>query len=248
MPSSAKAWAVIVAAGRAHRFGGGLPKQFAPVAGRPLALWSVDAFRAHPSIVGVTLVVPREYAVRPPDWMAALADEGIRLAAGGPERTDSVRLGLATVPADVELVAVHDGARPLVGVETIGRVLAGAGSGRGAIAARRVTDALKEADEGGRVVRTVDRGRLWRAETPQAFPRDVLVRVHRDAEADGVHAPDCAALCERYGVEVVLVEIAEPNPKVTRPEDVELVEALLRLREARVRRTGREVESRDRSE
>ncbi len=149
------------------------------------------------------------------------------LAAGGAERSDSVRLGLATVPDDVEFVAVHDGARPLISGTSITRVLQAAGPSLGAVAARRVTDSLKEADERGRVRRAVDRENLWRAETPQIFPRGPIVDVHRRAEADGVVASDCAGLCERYGLEVVLVEIDDPNPKVTQPRDLRIVEALL---------------------
>jgi 2-C-methyl-D-erythritol 4-phosphate cytidylyltransferase len=90
-----------------------------------------------------------------------------------------------------------------------------------------VTDSLKETDAGGRVLRAVDRDNLWRAETPQIFPRGPIVDVHRRAESDGVVASDCAGLCERYGLEVVLVEIEDPNPKVTHPRDIQVVEALL---------------------
>jgi 2-C-methyl-D-erythritol 4-phosphate cytidylyltransferase len=233
MPSSANAWAIVVAAGEGRRFRGRGPKQFARVAGRPLALWSVDTFRAHPAVLGVTLAVPSGYLARPPEWLAGLAAEGVKLVAGGAERTDSVRLGLETVPPEAAFVAVHDGARPLVSGDAISRVLAKAGARRGAVAARRVTDSLKEADSEGRVLRAVNRERLWRAETPQVFPRELIIDVHREAAAEGRHESDCAALCERYGVEVVLVEITEPNPKVTRPEDLELVEALIRRREAR---------------
>jgi 2-C-methyl-D-erythritol 4-phosphate cytidylyltransferase len=149
------------------------------------------------------------------------------LAAGGAERSDSVRLGLATVPEDIEYVAVHDGARPLISAATIARVLEAAGRDRGAVAARRVTDSLKETDAGGRVLRAVSRENLWRAETPQIFPRGPIIDVHRRAELDGVVASDCAGLCERYGLEVVLVEIDDPNPKVTHPRDLQVVEALI---------------------
>jgi 2-C-methyl-D-erythritol 4-phosphate cytidylyltransferase len=230
MRCSANAWAVIVAAGRGERFGSDQPKQFTPVCGKPLALWAIEPFLTHPAIRGLSLVVPPEFAADPPEWMARLSDDGVTIVAGGAERTDSVRLGLATVPADVEFVAVHDGARPLIEQEGISRVLAGAGPRRGAVAGRRVTDSLKEADAEGRVLRAVSRDRLWRAETPQVFPPELLIDVHREAEADGVHESDCAALCERYGVEVVMIEIAEANPKVTRAEDVDLVAALLERR------------------
>jgi 2-C-methyl-D-erythritol 4-phosphate cytidylyltransferase len=223
---------VIVAAGRGERFGGGRLKQFTPVRGKPLAIWALEPFQRHPAVRGATLVVPSESAGLPPVWMERLAQEGLVIAAGGAERTDSVRLGLETVPDDVRVVAVHDAARPLITEDAIGRVLAAVEPQRGAIAGRRVTDSLKEVDDGGRVLRAVNRERLWQAETPQAFPRELIVAAHRDAAAEGVTESDCAALCQRYGVEVVVVEIGAPNPKVTRPEDLALIESLLRRREA----------------
>ncbi len=230
MSSSASVWAVIVAAGQGKRFGSEEPKQFARLAGRPLVLWTLEPFRAHPSVDGITLVVPAGYVEQPPAWLARLQAEEVTVVAGGDARTDSVRLGLATVPAAVPLVAVHDGARPLVSESVISRVLERAGPGRGAVAGRRLTDSLKQVDGAGRVVRSLSREDLWRAETPQIFPRELIVDLHRRAQADGFTASDTAALCERYAVEVVLVEIREPNPKVTHPDDLPLVEAWIRQR------------------
>ncbi len=230
MSSSTSGWAVIVAAGRGARFGPGGPKQFAPLAGKPLVLWAVEAFRHHPAFSGATLVLPQETVEAPPGWLERLAGAGLVLTAGGAERTDSVRLGLATVPAAIERVAVHDGARPLISAAAISRVLDRVGPERGAVAARRVTDSLKEADGAGRVVRTVSREGLWRAETPQIFPRAPIVEVHRRAAAENVVASDSAGLCGRYGLAVVLVELDEPNPKVTCPQDLALIEAMLAQR------------------
>jgi 2-C-methyl-D-erythritol 4-phosphate cytidylyltransferase len=225
MSSSPETWAVIVAAGRGLRFESGAPKQFASLAGRPIALWALEPFRGHPAILGVTLVVPRESATRPPEWLAQSGREGVRIVEGGTERTDSVRLGLETVPEDATLVAVHDGARPLISAEAITQVITAAGPDKGAVAARRVTDSLKRGDAQGRVTGSVDRESLWRAETPQIFPRALIIDVHRRAEAEGVSESDCAGLCQRYGIEIDLVEIEGPNPKITRPEDLAWAEA-----------------------
>ncbi len=230
MPSSTSAWAVIVAAGEGRRFGTTVPKQFTSLAGQPLVLWTLAPFRDHPAIDGVTLVVPPGYVERPPPWLRRLDEQGVAVVAGGEQRSDSVRLGLAAVPTDMKLVAVHDGARPLISEDVISRVLERAGPERGAIAARRVTDSLKEADEAGQIERSLSRARLWRAETPQVFPLKLLLEVHQRAAAEGVHASDCAALCERYGVAAVLVEVEEPNPKITSPDDLRWAEAWLRMR------------------
>lgn len=235
MGASGRTWAVVVAAGRSERFGGQEPKQFALLAGKPMVLWAVEPFRAHPSIGGVTLVVPAESLERPPEWLERLGLHGVALVAGGAERTDSVRLGLDTVPADVELVAVHDGARPLVTGAIISRVVAAAGPDRSVIAARRVGDTVKEVDKAGRVVSTLDRCALWRAETPQVFPRELILDVHRWAETDGVRETDCAALLERYGLEATVVEIVDPNLKITTPEDFEMAEAWLLSKESQDR-------------
>lgn len=239
MPSSTRTWAVIVAAGAGERFGGDAPKQFLPLAGRPLILWTLEPFLTHPEIVGVTLVVPEEYAARPPDWLAELHRHGVRLAAGGGSRSDSVRLGLETVAADVELVAVHDGARPLISAADITRVLDAADGETGAIAARPMRDTLKAVDAAGHIIRTVDREGVWRAETPQAFAREVLVEVHRRAVADGVVGTDCAALCERFGFAVKVVEMARPNVKVTTAGDLALAEAWLAARDRETGGRGR---------
>lgn len=223
------AWGVVVAAGRGSRFRGERPKQFTPLAGKPLVCWPVETFLGHPSVQGVTLVVPRETLDAPPSWLAELQDRGVRPVAGGAERTDSVRLGLATVPAEAGIVAIHDGARPLVTADSITRVLAAVKPGRGAVAGRRVADSLKEVDESGRIVGSPDRSRIWRAETPQAFPRELIVELHDRAETEGVTTSDCAGLCQRYDVDVVMVETADPNPKITRAADLRWAEAWLGL-------------------
>lgn len=230
MPFSDKVWAIVVAGGAGTRFGGAEPKQFVLVAGRPVSVWALAPFLDHPSIRAVTLVVPEEYAQSPPAWLARLADDGVYVAVGGRTRTDSVRSGLATADPAAEVVIVHDGARPLVTADAISRVLDAVEEGRGAIAGRPVRDTLKAVSEDGRVLRTVDRSGLWRAETPQAFPRTLLERAYRQAAQDRVTASDCAGLCERYGMDVIAVEISEPNVKVTTSADLEVVEAWLRHR------------------
>ena len=134
---------------------------------------------------------------------------------------------IEAVPEGIEVVLIHDGARPLVSRAVIDGVLARAPAGA-AIPAVRATDTLKEADETGRVVATLDRARLWHAQTPQGFPLAVIRELHRRARADGWAGTDDASLCERYGVPVQLVEGSDENLKVTRPSDLLIAEALAR--------------------
>ena len=230
MSSRVSAWAVVVAAGEGRRFGPHRPKQFSLVAGHPLALWALAPFMTHTGFAGASLVVPEDTLGDPPEWLRSLQRGELRVVSGGATRTDSVRLGLESVPASIGWVAVHDGARPLLDHGMIDRVMSEAAADRGAIAARPVTDSLKRADAERRVVVSVARTDLWRAETPQIFPRRRLLDFHRRAAEEGIVESDCSGLAERYGFPVTLVPVAAPNPKVTTVEDLELVEAWIARR------------------
>jgi 2-C-methyl-D-erythritol 4-phosphate cytidylyltransferase len=204
--------------------GGGVRKQYMEVGGEPILLRAVRAFTAHPGIGAVVVVLPAEDAASPPAWLLEL---GVTIVAGGEERGDSVWNGLLATPEDAETVLVHDGARPFVTTDVIGRVLEAARSGA-TLAALPVTDTLKEVAADGTVVATPDRARFWQAQTPQGFPRAVILEAHRRARAEGVRATDDVALCERYGIPVRVVEGAADNLKVTRPADLAVAEALAR--------------------
>lgn len=220
---------VIVAAGASSRLGGGELKQFRWVAGKPMLLHSVHAFLARPDVAMVVVVLPRRYAGDPPPWLFQADLERVILSVGGATRTDSVRHGLDDLPPEVGIVLVHDAARPLVTDETIDRVITEVRAGRSAIAALPVVDTLKRVDAEGRITGTVDRDGLWRAQTPQGFPRDVLLRAHADAAQRGGGATDDAALVERLGVPVVVVRGSERGMKVTEEPDLKRAEALYPL-------------------
>jgi len=222
---------IVVAAGRGTRIGGGTLKQYLPIAGVPMVLRALRPFAAHPDVAQVALVLPPDDAAHPPAFLREAAGTGLALVPGGAERTDSVAAGLAVLDPVCRTVLVHDGARPFVDRRVIDAVIAHARAGEGAIAAVRVSDTLKEADAGDdhRVRRTIPRDGLWRAQTPQGFPRDVLERAYADATAAGsapVRATDDAALVERLGVTVRLVPDSARNLKVTSAEDLALAELL----------------------
>jgi len=218
--------AVVVAAGRGARLGGEL-KQFRLIAGVPMLLRTLRPFLSHPEIRTVVAVIPDEAASAPPDWLRSLAGDRLLLVAGGAERSDSVRAGLAALSAECSIVLVHDGARPFASRDVIDRVIAAARKGTAAIAAVPVTDTLKDAvptPDGTTIVkRTVPRAGLWRAQTPQGFPRAMIEQVHRSALTA---VTDDAQWVEQAGGTVVLIPDSVLNLKVTTAEDLLLAEAI----------------------
>lgn len=227
--------AVVIAAGGAGRRMGGLRKQYLELLGEPVLVHSLRPFLAHPAIGWAVVAIPAADLADPPGWLTGL-DPRIRLVAGGAERGDSVRLALEAVPEEAEVVLVHDAARPLVDRGTIDRALSAALGGVGAVAAVPLADTLKEVDAERRITATPDRRRFWRAQTPQAFPRRLLLDAARRAAEEGYEATDDAALVEYYGGTVVVVEGTPENLKVTTPVDLQVAEILLRARSAPVAR------------
>jgi 2-C-methyl-D-erythritol 4-phosphate cytidylyltransferase len=222
---------IIVAAGSGSRTGSEELKQFRWVAGKPMLLHSVQTFQSRPDVAMVVCVLPREYVGDPPPWIFQSDSDRLLLSVGGRHRGESVANGLEDLPSECEIVVIHDAARPLVSSETIERVIEEARKGNGAVAALPVSDTLKRVDSSGNIVETVDRFGLWRAQTPQAFPRQAIERAHREArEADRV-ATDDAALCEHIGLRVVVVRGSERAVKITEENDFALAEALSIFRE-----------------
>ncbi|MFN8572512.1 MAG: 2-C-methyl-D-erythritol 4-phosphate cytidylyltransferase [Gemmatimonadaceae bacterium] len=212
---------VIVAAGSGSRAAGetGELKQFRWVAGKPMLLHSIQAFHRRPDVALVVAVLPKAFAGDPPPWIFQCDVDRLLVSVGGRERGDSVWSGIEDLPEEAQIVVVHDAARPLVSDATIDAVIAEARRGHGAIAALPLVDTLKEVDDAGVIVRTVDRARLWRAQTPQAFPRQMIERAYEDAMRHQISATDDAALCERLGIPVRVVRGSERAMKVTDERD-----------------------------
>ena len=215
---------VIVAAGSGSRMGGSSsgPKQYADLDGEPLLSWAIRAFQRESAVRRIVVVLTAADCSRPPEWLATL---GVGIVPGGPERSDSVRNGLAALEEDTEIVLVHDAARPFVAPALIARVIAAASEG-GAIPGLPVTDTVKQVDHADFVVGTVDRAHLRNAQTPQGFSYPVLVAAHRRAAEEGWRPTDDAALCERIGVAVRVVEGDPRNLKVTHPFDLYLARCI----------------------
>ena len=217
---------IIVAAGSGSRVGGTELKQFRWVAGKPMLLHSVQTFQRRSDVGVVIVVLPQRYAGDPPPWLFQCDTERLLIAHGGKERADSVWNGLGDVPDEATVVLVHDAARPLVTDAMVARVIEKARSGVAVIPALPVTDTLKRVDADGRVVETVSREMLYRAQTPQGFPKDMLMDAHRAAKREGITATDDAALCERLGLAVHIVRGSEKALKVTEESDFDRAAAL----------------------
>ena len=212
-----KSVALIVAAGRGHRFGGEMPKQYTQLDGAPVLRHTVMAFLSQPKIDHVRVVIH-------PDDMGLYeaATEGLGLKTpifGGEERQDSVRLGLQQIADDApDFVLIHDGARPYISADVISRVLDALGSAAGAIPTLPLTDTIKRVID-GKIVATEDRSELWRAQTPQGFRYSDILNAH--LKLIGQSLSDDAAICEAVGLSVVRVDGDDTNVKITTLSDIQ---------------------------
>jgi 2-C-methyl-D-erythritol 4-phosphate cytidylyltransferase len=214
-----KVWAIVVAAGRGERFGPN-PKQYEVIAGRRVLDWSVDDARS--ACDGVVVVVPpgHEDGEGPSGPLTGMSN----LVAGGATRSESVRNGMAAVPDDVDVIVVHDAARPAAGTALFRAVIDAVRAGAdAAVPGIPVTDTIKQVRDGA-VVETLDRSVLVAVQTPQAFSARAL----REAHAAGADATDDAALVERAGGRVVVVSGSLANRKLTDASDLAALEAALR--------------------
>jgi 2-C-methyl-D-erythritol 4-phosphate cytidylyltransferase/2-C-methyl-D-erythritol 2,4-cyclodiphosphate synthase len=217
--------AVIVAAGRGARFGG--DKLARPLHGRPVLHWTLAAFESCPAIESITLVVSEENREAAAVLIAAAGCRRVAaIVPGGAERQESVFRGLQAAPPS-DLVAVHDGARPLVTPALIARCVEAAREHGAATPALPVVDTLKRLDAEGQMRETVERRSLVAIQTPQVFRRDLLLEAHQSAARDGFTGTDDASLVERLGHPVFPVPGDPRNLKITTPADLALAEALL---------------------
>lgn len=221
-------WCVVPAAGRGTRVGGDCPKQYLPLAGRPLIAHTLERLAAHPRIGGLLVTLAAGDAHWP--GIDMLDGKPVLTTIGGAERSDSVLAGVDALPASVgedDFVLVHDAARPCVRLADIGRLIELAGAGDGGLLGAPLRDTLKRADASGCSELTEPRELRWRAFTPQMFRRGQLATALREAARRGVNASDEAMAMEQAGFAPLLVEGAEDNIKVTTAADFALAEFLL---------------------
>lgn len=226
--------AVIVAGGSGERFGRPGGKLLMPLVGKPLLTWSIQAFDAVSQVGRIVLVCPEarmeEYRSLAIDPYSIVTP--VDLVASGTLRQESAMNGVEAVPPSFKFIAMHDGARPLILPETIVHainVLKGTLDADGAVCGHPAVDTLKVIEDGA-VVGTPDRSMFWVAQTPQVFHADVLRQAHQAAMEEGFIGTDDSSLVERVGGRVVLVDCPRDNIKLTVPEDLAPVQAMLRQR------------------
>jgi 2-C-methyl-D-erythritol 4-phosphate cytidylyltransferase len=221
--------AIIVAAGRGSRAGGVRAKQFRELSGIPIIIHTLSRFERSETIAESVVVLPHGER---DEFLSHARTHGLRkvlrAVGGGETRAESVRCGLQSLSGSgVEVVAVHDGVRPFVTPEEIDRTVREAERSGAAILAAPAVDTLKEAAN-GRVVRTLERARLWHAQTPQCFHYELLCRAYEHADSLGPGVTDDSTLVERLGASVEIVEGGAHNIKITTPRDFALAEILLK--------------------
>ncbi|MGA1595582.1 MAG: 2-C-methyl-D-erythritol 4-phosphate cytidylyltransferase [Candidatus Nanopelagicales bacterium] len=230
MPSPGATAVIVPAAGRGERLGPGAPKALRTLAGQPILLHAVRNLATARGLDLIVVAVPEESCEEARALLQGI-DIPITIVSGGETRQDSVARALLALPSEVDVVLVHDAARPLVPSDVVDRVVGAVRAGAQAvIPTLGVVDTVKEVDGDGVVRATLDRARLQAVQTPQGFARDVLQRAH--AASDGGDATDDAGMVERMGVIVQTVPGHEEAFKITRPLDLVLAEAILARRRA----------------
>ena len=222
--------AIILAAGRGERMGANVDKAFLNLGPRPLVACSLLAFEACADIGAIVLVVRQDRFEAARELCRTLGVSKLfSVVDGGPRRQDSVLSGLAALPPEAELVAIHDAARPLVTPELIAATVASARETGSGVAARKVVDTIKVVADNNVAVSTLDRSNLWAVETPQTFRTKLIRRAYEAVSDAGQTVTDDAGALEFIGEKARLVDWRKPNLKVTVVEDLAIAESLLRL-------------------
>ncbi len=224
-----KAAAVVVAAGQGKRFGGSTLKQFVEISGKAILRLALEKFETSAAIAEIVLVVPSAETARADvlcrnEWNIRKLTQ---VVAGGPERHNSVWTGLQALSEDIDLVAIHDGVRPFISLDTI-RMAVEQAEKHGAVAVGVTPKDTIKVVSNGVIKRTLERNSLIAIQTPQVFRKDLILRAYRRAMSDGFFSTDDAALVERLGQAVYIVPGDYRNIKITSPDDLVMAEALLK--------------------
>jgi 2-C-methyl-D-erythritol 4-phosphate cytidylyltransferase len=223
-----KVKALIAAGGRGERIGGILPKQFIEIKKKPVLAYTVEKFEKCELIDEIILVVPEDYMSFCSYNIVDVCDfkKVKRILSGGKERQDSVYKGLLALSKDTDIVLIHDGVRPFISTEKIGKSIEMCKKEKAVILALPVNDTVKRVDE-GYVVTTLDRDKLWIAQTPQTFEYKLILEAYKKAIEDSFIGTDDSSLVERLGFKVRVLEGESQNIKITTQEDLVLAEKII---------------------
>lgn len=221
--------AILVAAGRGKRMGTPTAKAFLPLAGQPLLIYALRTLSRLRGLSSLILVIPSDQHEQ---GQALVSTHGpwavpIHLATGGAERQESVAAGLEEIGPEVDFVLIHDAARPFISLACAQACVEAAATTGAAIVAVPARDTVKIVDDDGLISRTLDRGTIWLAQTPQVFRTSLLQRAYEQARQERHTATDDAALVERLGVRVRIVKGEDTNRKITTPDDLIWAESYL---------------------
>ncbi|MDZ4405492.1 2-C-methyl-D-erythritol 4-phosphate cytidylyltransferase [Prosthecobacter sp.] len=214
--------AIIVAAGSSRRMG--FNKLMAPLSGEPVLRRTLGAFQKCVAIDEIIVVTSEALRMEIDVWRMGGMEKIARVITGGAERHLSVHAGLQALNPACDIVAVHDGARPLISVHQITRCIEAARTQSAVACARPMTETLKRCDSDGRITDSIERANAWIMETPQVFRRDLLVRAYDAVMRDGLHVTDEVSAVQHLGEPVFVIENFEPNPKITFPADILLAQ------------------------
>lgn len=226
--SSFNATAIVVAGGTGTRMGGDIPKQFIEVFGKPIISYTLNALSKCTDIRDIIIVTLPEYIVYCNDIVNTFGfDKVKKIVCGGDSRSRSVFNGLKEVEDDCNIVAIHDGVRPLIDCDTVSACIRSAAEYGCAAVGVKMKDTVKVCDEKGFIKGTADREKLWMIQTPQVFKKDIIYALHQEANEKKLSYTDDCLLAEAKGYKLKIVEGKYENIKITTPQDIYIMKGLI---------------------
>lgn len=220
--------AIIVAGGTGSRMGSEIPKQFIEVMGKPIISYTINAFSKCDEVTDIIIVTLPEYLVYCKDIVDSFNFKKVsKIVSGGNSRSESVYNGLKELKDDCQIVAIHDGVRPMITPETVSATVSAAFEYGCAAVGVRMKDTIKVADDNGFIKHTADRDKLWQIQTPQTFKKNIIKSLYENYLKNGHTATDDCFIAEQAGYKIKIVEGSYENIKITTPQDIYIMKGLL---------------------
>lgn len=226
--SRVKVAAIIVAGGVGSRMNSDIPKQFVDVLGKPIISYTINSISKCDAIDEIIIVTLPDYLVFCKDIVDVFGFKKVsKIICGGATRQESVYNGLKEIGDDVDIVVIHDGARPLIDTDTVAKCISAACEYGCSAAGVKMKDTVKVVNDNCFIEYTADREKLWQVQTPQVFKKDIIYSLHTQAAENGFSATDDCILAENAGYKVMMVEGLYENIKITTPQDIFIMKGLL---------------------